>query len=65
MASRGTVALWVAVAVVVVIAALAIVAETASVIADHIRQTIARVNNKPVYTMHEILEGKIVEPKML
>lgn len=46
-------------------AALAIVEKTASVIADHIRQTIARVNNKPVYTIHELLEGKIVEPKML
>lgn len=27
--------------------------------------TIAEVNNKPVYTIHELLEGKIVEPKML
>ena len=46
-------------------AALAIVEKTASVISDHIRLTIAMVNNKPVYTIHELLEGKIVEPKML
>lgn len=39
--------------------------KTASIISDHIRLTIAMVNNKPVYTIHELLEGKIVEPKML
>ena len=46
-------------------AARTIVEKTASLIADQIRMTIAEVNNKPVYTIHELLEGKIVEPKML
>lgn len=37
--------------------------KTYAVIAENIRQMIAEINNKPVYTIHELLEGKIIKPK--
>lgn len=46
-------------------AAGAIVKKTAALIADHVRQILTEINNKPVYTIHELLEGKIIQPKML
>ncbi len=46
-------------------AAQAIVKKMAAMISDHVRQILAEINNKPVYTIHELLEGKIIEPKML
>lgn len=46
-------------------AARTIVEKMAGLIADHVRHILAEVNNKPVYTIHELLEGKIIEPKML
>jgi len=45
--------------------ALAIVEKTASLIAETVRQMLTEINNKPVYTIHELLEGKIIQPKML
>ena len=46
-------------------AAQAIVKKMAALISDHVRQILAEINNKPVYTIHELLEGKIIQPKML
>lgn len=46
-------------------AAGAIVKKMAAMIADHVREILAEINNKPVYTIHELLEGKIIEPKIL
>lgn len=46
-------------------ASRAIIEKMASLIADHVRQILAEVNNKPVYTIHELLEGKIIKPKIL
>jgi N-methylhydantoinase A len=37
----------------------------AAMIADNVRQILADINNKPVYTIHELLEGKIIQPKIL
>ncbi len=45
--------------------ALAVVEKTASIIADHVRQMLSDINNKPVYTIHELLEGKIIRPQRL
>jgi len=45
--------------------ALAVVEKTASLIACNVRQMLAEINNKPVYTIHELLEGKIIQPQML
>lgn len=45
--------------------AQAIVEKTAGLIADTVRQTLIEINNKPVYTIHELLEGKIIKPQML
>lgn len=42
-----------------------IVDKMASMIADHVRQILEEINNKPVYTIHELLEGKQIHPKML
>ncbi len=42
-----------------------IIDETTSAIAGEVRQILAGINNKPVYTIHELLEGRIIEPKML
>jgi len=46
-------------------AAHAVVEKMAALIADHVREVLAEVNNKPVYTIHELLEGKIVQPKII
>lgn len=46
-------------------AAHAIVEKMAAMIADHVRKILAEVNNKPVYTIHELLEGKIIQPKTI
>jgi len=43
----------------------AIVDKMAVMIADNIRQMLAEINNKPVYTIHELLEGKIIQPRIL
>ncbi len=45
--------------------ALAIVEKMAALIADSVRQMLAEINNKPVYTIHELLEGKTINPKIL
>ena len=45
--------------------ARAIVEKTAAIISDNVRQILAEINNKPVYTIHELLEGKVIRPKML
>ena len=46
-------------------AARAIVEKTAAMISDNVRQILVEINNKPVYTIHELLEGKIIRPQML
>ena len=46
-------------------AAHAIVEKMAGMIADHVRKILAEINNKPVYTIHELLEGKTIQPKMI
>ncbi|MEE9911081.1 MAG: hydantoinase/oxoprolinase family protein [Deltaproteobacteria bacterium] len=46
-------------------AARAIIEKMAAMIADHVRQILAEINNKPVYTIHELLEGKIIQPRIL
>ena len=46
-------------------AAQAILKKMAAIISDHVRQILAEINNKPVYTIHELLEGKIIQPKMI
>jgi len=43
----------------------AIVEKMAAMIADNVRQILAEINNHPVYTIHELLEGKIIQPKIL
>lgn len=35
------------------------------VIVDHINRVIEEINNQPVYTIHEMLEGKQLQPKIL
>ena len=44
-------------------AARVILDKTIAVIADNVRQVIEEINNKPVYTIHELLEGKIIRPR--
>jgi len=34
-------------------------------IAGAVREVLEEINNKPVYTIHEILEGKTIDPKIL
>lgn len=46
-------------------AAQDIVERTAKLISSQVLEIIDEVNNKPVYTIHELLEGKIIQPKML
>jgi N-methylhydantoinase A len=46
-------------------AAHAVVEKMAAMIAGNVRKILAEINNKPVYTIHELLEGKIIQPKML
>ena len=46
-------------------AAGAIFAETCERIVQAVKETLEEINNHPVYTIHEFLEGKIVAPKAL
>ena len=46
-------------------AAHAIIEKMAAMIAEQVRQILAEINNKPVYTIHELLEGRIIQPKIL
>ena len=46
-------------------AAERIFAQTCDTITTAVREVIAKVNNQPVYTIHELLEGKIVAPRLL
>ncbi|OPY87806.1 MAG: Acetophenone carboxylase alpha subunit [Smithella sp. PtaU1.Bin162] len=39
--------------------------KTIAVISENVRRLIEEVNNKPVYTIHELLEGKKIEPRIL
>lgn len=39
--------------------------ETCATIASHVRQAIEEINNQPVYTIHEMLEGKKLIPQRL
>ncbi|MEN6374229.1 MAG: hydantoinase/oxoprolinase family protein [Smithella sp.] len=43
--------------------AQSIMNKTTSIIAGNVRQIIEEVNNKPVYTIHELLEGKVIKPQ--
>jgi len=43
--------------------ARSILDKTIAVIADNVRQIIEEINNKPVYTIHDLLEGKIIRPR--
>ena len=36
--------------------------KTTAIITDNVNRIIAEINNKPVYTIHELLEGKIINP---
>jgi len=49
----------------VVSTARIILDKTIAVISENIRRLIEEVNNKPVYTIHELLEGKTIEPRIL
>jgi N-methylhydantoinase A len=49
----------------VVEAARAVFEETCRKIAGHVRAVLEEINNQPVYTIHEILEGKKLNPRML
>lgn len=44
-------------------AAQGIMDKTIAIIADNVRKMIEAINNKPVYTIHELLEGKIIRPR--
>ncbi len=46
-------------------AAESIFEESCQIIARHVHAVIEEVNNKPVYTIHELLEGKRISPKIL
>ena len=45
--------------------ALTIFQETCRMIAVHVREFIEEINNQPVYTIHEMLEGKRLYPRLL
>ncbi len=49
----------------VVEAARTIFRETCMKIATQVREVIMEMNNEPVYTIHELLEGKRLNPKLL
>lgn len=36
--------------------------KTIAIIADNVRMILEEINNKPVYTIHDLLEGKIIKP---
>ena len=44
-------------------AARNIMDKTITIIADNVRPIIEEINNKPVYTIHELLEGKKIRPR--
>ena len=46
-------------------AARQIIEKMASMIAESVTETLTEINNKPVYTIHELLEGKTIQPEML
>ncbi|MHB8907365.1 MAG: hydantoinase/oxoprolinase family protein [Syntrophales bacterium] len=46
-------------------AAAAIFRETCGKIAAHVRSIVDEINNQPVYTIHELLEGKKLSPRLL
>ena len=46
-------------------AAQAVLDETCRKIAASVEEEIAAINNKPVYTIHELLEGKKLDPRKL
>jgi len=46
-------------------AAETIFEESCQIIARQVRSVLEEINNKPVYTIHELLEGKKVSPKIL
>jgi N-methylhydantoinase A len=37
--------------------------KTITIIADNVRMILEEINNKPVYTIHELLEGKRIRPR--
>lgn len=39
--------------------------KTISAIAENVRRMLEEINNKPVYTIHELLEGKTIRPRCL
>jgi N-methylhydantoinase A/oxoprolinase/acetone carboxylase beta subunit len=43
--------------------AQAILDQAAAFIAENVRQVLNEINNKPVYTIHELLAGKIIAPQ--
>ena len=49
----------------VVPAARAILDKMVAIIADNVVQVMEEINSKPVYTIHELLEGKMINPKKL
>jgi N-methylhydantoinase A/oxoprolinase/acetone carboxylase beta subunit len=42
-----------------------VVAEACGAIADEVRDLVTAVNAKPVYTIHELLEGRVISPERL
>ncbi|MCX5821144.1 MAG: hydantoinase/oxoprolinase family protein [Deltaproteobacteria bacterium] len=46
-------------------AARAIFQETCRMIAAHVRDFVEEINNQPVYTIHEMLDGKRLNPRLL
>jgi N-methylhydantoinase A/oxoprolinase/acetone carboxylase beta subunit len=42
-----------------------VVAEACGAIADEVRDMVTAVNAKPVYTIHELLEGRVITPERL
>ncbi len=49
----------------VVSAARSILDKMAAIIADSVKLVMEEINSKPVYTIHELLEGKTINPKKL
>ena len=49
----------------IVSTARTILDKTVSIIADNVKQVLEEINNKPVYTIHELLEGKKINPEKL
>ncbi len=39
--------------------------KTISIITDNVNRLIEEINNKPVYTIHDLLEGKKIKPQMV